>query len=169
MKKNRKKLIIIGIIIVVLMAVFYVLNNRFGITKYAENLNIASDSKELLAVALLNNIEEAETKYKIEDVKVYEYNGDELYIIIPIYKNVSINVYSAVMEEADIVKDKLLYTTNKPFILKCNISDIIPNTIVDIKQNNKIYNYSPSLNLKDGSLYVNEYVEDISFKEEGAP
>ena len=85
MKKNRKKLIIIGIILVVLMAIFYILNNRFGITKYAEDLNIPSDSKELIAIALLNNIEEAETKYKIEDAKVYEYNGGELYLIIPIF------------------------------------------------------------------------------------
>ena len=162
MKKNRKKLIIIGIILVVLMAIFYILNNRFGITKYAEDLNIPSDSKELIAIALLNNIEEAETQYKIEDAKVYEYNGGELYLIIPIYKNVSINVYSAVMEEADIVKDNLLYTTNKPFILKCNISDIIPNTVVDIKQNNKIYNYSPGLDLKDGGVHTNEYVLDIT-------
>ena len=164
MKKNRKKLIIIGIILVVLMAIFYILNNRFGITKYAEDLNIPSDSKELIAIALLNNIEEAETKYKIEDAKVYEYNGGELYLIIPIYKNVSINVYSAVMEEADIVKDNLLYTTNKPFILKCNVSDIIPNIIIEIKQNNIVYEYSPSISLKDGSLYVNEHVMDISDK-----
>ena len=162
MKKNRKKLIIIGIILVVLMAIFYILNNRFGITKYAEELNIPSDSKELIAIALLNNIEEAETKYKIEDAKVYEYNGGELYLIIPIYKNVGINVYSAVMEEADIVKDNLLYTTNKPFILKCNISDIIPNIIIEIKQNNKIYNYSPGLDLKDGGVHTNEYVLDIT-------
>ena len=166
MKKNRKKLIIIGIILVVLMAIFYILNNRFGITKYAEDLNIPSDSKELIAIALLNNIEEAETKYKIEDAKVYEYNGGELYLIIPIYKNVSINVYSAVMEEADIVKDKLIASTNKPFILKCNVSDIIPNIIIEIKQNNIVYEYSPSISLKDGSLYVNEYVMDISYKKE---
>lgn len=162
MKKNRKKLIVIGIVLVVLMLVFYVLNNRFGITKYAEDLGIASDSKELLAVALLNNIEEVETKYGIKDIQTYEYNGDELYLIVPIYKNVSVNVYSAVMEEADIAKDKLLYSSSKPFVLKCNISDIIPNTIVDIKQNNKIYNYSPSLNLKDGGVHTNEYVVDIT-------
>ena len=55
-----------------------------------------------------------------------------------------------------------MYTTNKPFILKCNISDIIPNTVVDIKQNNKIYNYSPGLDLKDGGVHTNEYVLDIT-------
>lgn len=169
MKKNKKKLIIIGIILVVLMAVFYVLNNKFGITKYAEELKIDKDTDKLIAASIINSESDVKEKYFNEDFEFYETNGDELYFIMPIYKNVTMNIYTAVMEEADIVKDKLIASTNKPFILKCNISDIIPNIIIEIKQNNKVYEYSPSISLKDGSLYVNEYVEDISFKEEGAP
>ena len=162
MKKNKKKLIIIGIIIVVLMAVFYVLNSKFGITKYAKELDIDKNTDKLIAVAMIESESEVKEKYFDEEFMVYENVGDELYFIVPIQKNVTINVYSAVMEESDIVKDKLIATTNKPFILKCNISDIIPNIIIEIKQNNKVYEYSPSISLKDGSLYVNEYVLDIT-------
>ena len=169
MRKNIKKLIVIGIIIVVLMAVFYVLNSKFGITKYAKELDIDKNTDKLIAAAMIESESEVKEKYFDEEFMVYENVGDELYFIVPIQKNVTINVYSAVMEESDIVKDKLIATTNKPFILKCNVSDIIPNIIIEIKQNNKVYEYSPSISLKDGSLYVNEYVEDISFKEEGAP
>ena len=162
MKKNKKKLIIIGIIIVVLMAVFYVLNSKFGITKYAKELDIDKNTDKLIAVAMIESESEVKEKYFDEEFMVYENVGDELYFIVPIQKNVTINVYSAVMEESDIVKDKLIATTNKPFILKCNISDIIPNIIIEINQNNKVYEYSPYISLKDGSLYVNEYVMDIS-------
>ena len=164
MRKNRKKLIVIGIIIVVLMAVFYVLNNKFGITKYAEELKIDKDTDKLIAVATVDSEDEVKEKYFNENFLLYETNGEELYFIVPIQKNVTMNIYSAVMEEADIVKDKLIASTNKPFILKCNVSDIIPNIIIEIKQNNKVYEYSPSISLKDGSLYVNEHVMDISDK-----
>ncbi len=164
MKKNRKKLIVLGIIIVVLMAIFYVLNNKFGITKYAEKLGIDKDTDKLIAVAIINSESDVKEKYFDEDFMLYEANGEELYFIVPIQKNVTMNIYSAVMEEADIVKDKLIASTNKPFILKCNVSDIIPNIIIEIKQNNKVYEYSPYISLKDGSLYVNEYVMDISDK-----
>lgn len=166
MKKNRKKLIVLGIIIVVLMAIFYVLNNKFGITKYAEKLKIDKDTDKLIAVAIINSESEVKEKYFNEDFMLYEANGEELYFIVPIQKNVTLNIYSAVMEEADIVKDKLIASTNKPFILKCNVSDIIPNIIIEIKQNNKVYEYSPYISLKDGSLYVNEYVMDISYATE---
>lgn len=166
MRKNRKKLIVIGIIIVVLMAVFYVLNNKFGITKYAEELRIDKDTDKLIAVAIINSEDEVKEKYFNENFLLYETNGEELYFIVPIQKNVTMNIYSAVMEEADIVKDKLIASTNKPFILKCNVSDIIPNIIIEIKQNNIVYEYSPSISLKDGSLYVNEHVMDISYKKE---
>ena len=162
MRKNRKKIIVIGIIIVVLMAVFYVLNNKFGITKYAEKLGIDKDTDKLIAVAIINSEDEVKEKYFNEDFMIYETNGEELYFIVPIQKNVTMNIYSAVMEEADIVKDKLIASTNKPFILKCNISDIIPNIIIEIKQNNIVYEYSPYISPKDGMLYTNEYVMDIT-------
>lgn len=162
MKKNRKKLIVLGIIIVVLMAIFYVLNNKFGITKYAEKLGIDKDTDKLIAVAIINSESDVKEKYFDEDFMLYEANGEELYFIVPIQKNVTMNIYSAVMEEADIVKDKSIASTNKPFILKCNVSDIIPNIIIEIKQNNKVYEYSPYISLKDGSLYVNEYVLDVT-------
>ena len=162
MRKNRKKLIVIGIIIVVLMAVFYVLNNKFGMTKYAEKLDIDKDTDKLIAVATVDSEDEVKEKYFNEDFMLYETNGEELYFIVPIQKNVTMNIYSAVMEEADIVKDKLIASTNKPFILKCNVSDIIPNIIIEIKQNNIVYEYSPSISLKDGSLYVNECVLDVT-------
>lgn len=161
MKKNKKKLIIIGIIIVILMAVFYVLNSKFGITKYAKELDIDKNTDKLIAAAMIESESEVKEKYFDEEFMIYENVGDELYFIVPIQKNVTINVYSAVMEESDIVKDKLIATTNKPFILKCNISDIIPNIIIEIKQNNKVYEYSPYISPKDGSLYVNEYVLNI--------
>lgn len=162
MKKNRKKIIIIGIIIVVLMALFYVLNNKFGITKYAEELKIDKDTDKLIAVAMVGSESEVKEKYFDENFMLYGSNGEELYLIVPIQKNVTMDIYSAIMEDSDIVKDKLIASTNKPFILKCNISDIIPNIIIEIKQNNKVYEYSPNISLKDGSLYVNKYVLDVT-------
>lgn len=162
MKNVYIKIGILFIVIISLLVTFYVFNSD-GLSKYAKKLNIDENIDKLIGVTILENIDDIK-KYSLNNIDIYENVGEELYLVIPIYKNVTMNIYTAVMEEDNIVKEKLIATTNKPYILKCNVSDIIPNIIIEIKQNNKIYNYSPSISLKDGSLYVNEYVMDINNK-----
>ena len=137
----------------------YVKNSR--LTSYAKDLEIYDTSK-LIAIASITNYNEAYDKYLKIDYKVIDATGEELYVIYPLLNNSKINIYKAELDgESNLVKKDLIVPTNKPFILNCNISDIIPNTILEIEYNNKKYEYSPSISLKDGSISVLDYVWEI--------
>lgn len=137
----------------------YVKNSR--LTSYARDLEIYDTSK-LIAIASITNYNEAYDKYLKIDYKVIDATGEELYVIYPLLNNSKINIYKAELDgESNLVKKDLIVSTNKPFILNCNISDIIPNTILEIEYNNKKYEYSPSISLKDGSISVLDYVWEI--------
>lgn len=137
----------------------YVKNSR--LTSYARDLEIYDTSK-LIAIASITNYNDAYDKYLKIDYKVIDATGEELYVIYPLLNNSKINIYKAELDdESNLVKKDLIVSTNKPFILNCNISDIIPNTILEIEYNNKKYEYSPSISLKDGSISVLDYVWEI--------
>ena len=137
----------------------YVKNSR--LTSYAKDLEIYDTSK-LIAIASITNYNEAYDKYLKLDYKVIDATGEELYVIYPLLNNSKINIYKAELDdESNLVKRDLIVSTDKPFILNCNISDIIPNTILEIEYNNKKYEYSPSISLKDGSISVLDYVWEI--------
>lgn len=137
----------------------YVKNSR--LTSYAKDLEIYDTSK-LIAIASITNYNDAYDKYLKIDYKVIDATGEELYVIYPLLNNSKINIYKAELDdESNLVKKDLIVSTNKPFILNCNISDIIPNTILEIEYNNKKYEYSPSISLKDGSISVLDYVWKI--------
>ncbi len=43
-----------------------------------------------------------------------------------------------------------------PVILRCNVSDIMPNTLVTVTdETGKTYSASPTLSLRDGSVWMN--------------
>lgn len=137
----------------------YVKNSM--LTSYAKDLEIYDTSK-LIAIASITNYNDAYDKYLKIDYKVIDATGEELYVIYPLLNNSKINIYKAELDdESNLVKKDLIVSTNKPFILNCNISDIIPNTILEIEYNNKKYEYSPSISLKDGSISVLDYVWEI--------
>lgn len=156
----KKRILIFASLIVVVMFIYaYVKNSR--LTSYAKDLEIYDTSK-LIAIASITNYNEAYDKYLKIDYKVIDATGEELYVIYPLLNNSKINIYKAELDdESNLVKKDLIVSTNKPFILNCNISDIIPNTILEIEYNNKKYEYSPSISLKDGSISVLDYVWEI--------
>ncbi len=156
----KKRILIFASLIVVVMFIYaYVKNSR--LTSYARDLEIYDTSK-LIAIASITNYNDAYDKYLKIDYKVIDATGEELYVIYPLLNNSKINIYKAELDdESNLVKKDLIVSTNKPFILNCNISDIIPNTILEIEYNNKKYEYSPSISLKDGSISVLDYVWEI--------
>ncbi len=156
----KKRILIFASLIVVVMFIYaYVKNSR--LTSYAKDLEIYDTSK-LIAIASITNYNDAYDKYLKIDYKVIDATGEELYVIYPLLNNSKINIYKAELDdESNLVKKDLIVSTNKPFILNCNISDIIPNTILEIEYNNKKYEYSPSISLKDGSISVLDYVWEI--------
>ena len=120
----KKRILIFASLIVVVMFIYaYVKNSR--LTSYAKDLEIYDTSK-LIAIASITNYNDAYDKYLKIDYKVIDATGEELYVIYPLLNNSKINIYKAELDdESNLVKKDLIVSTNKPFILNCNISDIM--------------------------------------------
>ena len=162
----KKKIIMIFSILFLLLFCYLFYLNYLGkssnnITTYAKQLNIDEKTDKLLAVKYSNSIKDPYLN-KLEDKPtIYSNDGEELYLIVPIKKNLKLSIYQTILGEVDIEKENFLGTETKPFIVKGNISDIIPNMLIEFQYKNKIYNYSPSLSLKDGSLNLEEFILDL--------
>ncbi len=100
--------------------------------------------------------------YKLnKDITFVNLEGDEYYLVIPRDNNTKVEVreYSYDIFANGLEEDsgKLLkeFENGEPFILKCNISDVLPNVILIINNNEgKEIAYSPSISGMDGSLVV---------------
>ncbi len=90
--------------------------------------------------------------------------GQELYLIIPCDENAHVAVnYVSFDEKNDFALkvEDILYTRDNgaPFLVKCNYSDIFPDSQVVIADSQgRILTFSPTLSLRDGR--VNTTVED---------
>ncbi len=98
-------------------------------------------------------------------------NAYELYLIIPQDTEASVAVNEWLLtEENDFAGEsgEVYYRSDNgsPFLLKCNFSDIMPNTVINIVDSNgNDMSWCPSLSLKDGSVSrygVEELVYDFT-------
>lgn len=89
--------------------------------------------------------------------------GDETYIIIP-NDNIHIDVHSCHFDfDGNFIIDDLIKSFKEPFILKGNISDIMPNYYLKVYKGKKIIlEYSPCLSLMDGKLSKAKGIYDIT-------
>lgn len=167
----KKSSFIITILLFISIVILYIsITNSKDININTNYKNINFKDNQLLAVAYLKDISEITSTYNniVNNVNVIDYednelDGEELYLIIPRYE-MDINIYTAILDEntAKLIKDKLLKQTDKPFVIKCNVSDIMSNIIIEFNYKNNSYEYSPSLSLKDGKLNSNDRILDIT-------
>lgn len=156
MKKSN--LLVGGILIILVIALsFYFIRREKEWVDYASDINF--DGRQLLAIAKLNDISEVSDKYikNFESIKVYQMDGEELYLIIPRYKSIEVKIYSVNLENNEVKKGDLIVTVNQPFTINCNISNIM----FEIKYNNRIVSYFPKLN-DNNMVIINDYVLDIT-------
>lgn len=80
--------------------------------------------------------------------------GYELYCIVPTNSESDIVVYTTEMDyEANLSVTGTIYEgKGEPFLLVCNFSDIMTNTIISVTDGGTEYKYSPYMSLEDGSL-----------------
>ncbi len=92
--------------------------------------------------------------------------GGDLYVIVPADPMGKITVYSAVLDETDYTMkpdEKLAeFSSGEPILLKCNVSEIMPNQILEIQWEGESVMYSPMLSGENGRLVKTEGVYDFS-------
>ena len=85
--------------------------------------------------------------------------GDDIFCIVPTDPQAKVTVRELSLgegEDFEMVEGDLIYESESgaPFLLRCNVSDIMPDTRIYVTDSNGEYIYSPSLSLEDGQLYV---------------
>lgn len=80
-------------------------------------------------------------------------NGNERYLILPKYEGATIQVHSVKLnDQGNLVVDKELLTTDKPVVVQCNISDIVPSSQITVTSEDKSVVFNPAISLKDGKI-----------------
>ena len=103
--------------------------------------------------SLLLNVSENEETFK------HEINGQEYYLLIPKFKNATISLKELEISDGGELKEKPNYTLEKmsltgPTVICQNISEIAPNAKIVLRYKDDIFEFSPSLSLKDGSVML---------------
>lgn len=86
-----------------------------------------------------------------------EHEGDELYCIVPADEEAFVNVYEWIIsEDNDFMGEvgNVIYEGDaEPFFIKCNMSDIMPNTFVEVVDSaGNTLEYIPQMSLMSGTL-----------------
>lgn len=101
--------------------------------------------------------------------RIIEQDGGEVYCIIPRQQEAAISVYSQSLDSDGnaVAGDELFHSTDcQPFLVRGNISEIVPNTMVSIEYaDGTSVEFSPSLSGMDGRLALTEDqgILDVSF------
>ena len=103
--------------------------------------------------SLLLNIRENEETYK------HEIMGEEYYLLIPKFKNTTISLKELEISDGGELKEVPNYTLEKisltgPTVICQNISDTAPNAKIVLRYEDDVYEFSPSISLKDGSVML---------------
>lgn len=86
--------------------------------------------------------------------KVYSVDGDENYLIIPRYPDSKTKIFEYGYGENGFEVGEVTYefSGNKHFTLKCNVSDLFSNVLIQAEYDGVIYNFSPRISLENGEL-----------------
>lgn len=99
---------------------------------------------------------------EIKKEQFVDTEGDELYCIVPLDPNAEVTVYEWIIDEYNNYEGEIgnvLYhhKTGTPIIVSGNISDMMPNMMIEIiDSNNRKIEYTPHMGLMDGYLAVPE-------------
>ncbi len=167
MKKRWIALIGLIVLIVVSIGAYFIFFNKPTYLK--TELPFKKDDGKHLGIIYIGGLEQdydytiVDRYFNTRDFETVELEGTEKYLIIP--RDCDVEVYSLSMDEADeidfVMNEKYIKTKDKPFYITCNVSDIIANSLLRVNKDDEQYSYSPYISLKDGSLFVEEFVLEI--------
>ena len=128
---------------------------------------------ELYAVAYLgygveNPMQSAKEYISFDgELPIAQTAGDEWYLIILRYSDTEVSVSPLDLSESFVVGEEILHIDNgKSFLIRCNVSDIMPNIYIQLKSSQGEVDFSPFISLKgDGELVAGiEKGIDITLK-----
>ena len=123
--KKFNIIVIIGLTLLVIMRIVSKIND----SKMYHLIDNKFDKKELIAIVKLDNVQDKDKYIKDNNsIKVYEYSSEVIYLFIPKYKDILIEVYN---------EEELIYSINEPFILYGN-----DKLSISVKYKKKIVKYS---------------------------
>lgn len=145
-------------IVILMLAVFLTLTSC-GISN-SQNIKFQWQADELYAVAYLGYNVEDPTQAAKEyldfngDLPTAKTAGEEWYLFVLRYPNCEVTVFEYDLTDGAVIGDKLLSLNGeRAFLVCCNQSDIMPNTLIEIKTPNGDFTFSPYISLKgDGEL-----------------
>lgn len=101
-------------------------------------------------------LERYSKSYGLENLETVQTKGDEWYIVIPRHSKATVKVNAVEIDEnCNLHKSMLLAERDgRPFLLRCNVSDLYCNVAISIegKDGKPLVDYSPMISLKDGSV-----------------
>ena len=96
--------------------------------------------------------------YGLENLETVQTKGDEWYIVIPRHSKATVKVNAVEIDEnCNLHKSMLLAERDgRPFLLRCNVSDLYCNVAISIegKDGKPLVDYSPMISLEDGKAFV---------------
>ena len=142
-----------------------------------------TDTEDFMAIAFLGYVEEDfadfdeyfDSKgfkdqfhpfvYDIDKDHFVQAEGDELYCIVPRYEDDTVTISEWIVDEYNDWQGEegnVLYHAKNdghPILVKCNISDLVPNILITIENSNGYKNYFvPYISAMDG--YLETYLDD---------
>lgn len=134
-------------------------------TSKIDNIPFAED--QLYAVACLgyegeeNRSVYAERYLDSETLPIHYVSTGEYYLIIPRYADMAMRLYrnSMVTTEGTLIYEE---AGSRPFIVRCNISDIFPDVTIQLTYQGETVEFSPYISLKDGNVEVGDRGLDIT-------
>lgn len=103
-------------------------------------------------------LERYSKSYGLENLETVQTKGDEWYIVIPRHSKATVKVNAVEIDEnCNLHKSMLLAERDgRPFLLRCNVSDLYCNVAISIegKDGKTLVDYSPMISLKDGKAFV---------------
>lgn len=114
---------------------------------YCVGRNDSEKETQLPEFLKKNNLEESDFDTVIDTP------DSEWYVIIPKYAGTTIKIEQVSLDDNGKFKvDSELATTEKPVLLSCNPSDIVPSVLVTMTYKDQTLEFNPSLSLEDGSI-----------------
>ncbi|MFI3227922.1 MAG: hypothetical protein R3Y09_11035 [Clostridia bacterium] len=136
---------------------------------FLETSNIDWQGDELYAVLFLGygleiyDYQEYIDVYFDENSQIqqaYQFDGDENYLVIPRYPEKATKIVKYELVGDDFETGDTIYEIKDKnhFVIKCNVSDLYPNIVIQTETDDELFEFSPRISLENGEIVEDERI-----------